>query len=137
MTVARIRAEQMASQKNMIDTMLTELRSQPRAPAQTIVHQTATTNDVLNQPVQAHFTAIQDNLTQNVHHVHQTAMNFVQNNANKAINMAVQAGTTLANAYGDLLVPQSSSSAASSSVSSPPSGCATLISGSRSSRCHC
>lgn len=103
-TIARIRHEQMASQKNMIDEMLTELQDRAKTPAQqTVVNNnttttTSTTNNVLNQP-------IQQNFQHNVHNVHHHAMNFIQNNANKAINLAVQAGSSLANAYGDLLLP--------------------------------
>lgn len=109
MTVVRIRAEQHASQKSMVDAMLTELRNQGRPIAPTIVHQQAITNNVLNQPVtmthnETHAPVLlqQNNLQQNAIYMHQQVVNNVQNNANRAINFAIKHGSNLADAYNQL-----------------------------------
>ena len=142
LAVTRIRAEQHASQKNMIDEMLTQLRSQGRSPAHTIVQQTAVTNNVLNQPVQVQhnvnnaspITVVNNNLQHNVHHLHETALHLVQNNANRVINYAANMGASLADAYEAIARPSAPTAtlqalvgASSGGPPPPPPGAGALL----------
>jgi len=106
MTVVRLRAEEQARTKSMLDAMLTDLSNRPQTPVQHIVQQ-----HVVQQQTYAP-TLIQNTLHQNALHLHQNTVNFVQNHSQKAINLAVQMGSSLAAGYDALAGPSAPRSTA-------------------------
>jgi hypothetical protein len=99
MTVVRLRAEEQARTKSMLDTMLTDLSNRPQTPVHHIVHQQVVQNQMYAP------TLVQNMLQQNALHLHQNTVNFVQNHSQKAINLAVQMGSSLAAGYDALAGP--------------------------------
>ena len=110
MIKVRLDSEQQARRTAFIDQNVDRLRSLPRAvpiPPVPVVHNHVT--NTLVQPISTFVNNIQTNfhhVHNNVNVVHNQALNFIQNNANRAINMAVNVGGSLADAFEALPAPR-------------------------------
>jgi len=109
----QIHAEEQARRTAFIEANVERMRIQPQAVPIPVVHQ-HTVSNTLVQPINTFVNNVQTNfhhVSNNVHVVHNQALNFIQNNANKAINMAVTMGTTLSNSYDTLPAPRPATAA--------------------------
>jgi len=112
MIKVRLDSEQQARRTAFIDQNVDRLRSLPRAvptPPVPVVHNHVT--NTLVQPITTFVNNVQTNfhhVHNNVNVVHNQAVNFIQNHANRAINLAVNMGGSLANAYDALPAPRPS-----------------------------
>ena len=110
MIKVRLDSEQQARRTAFIDQNVDRLRSLPRAvptPPVPAVHNHVT--NTLVQPITTFVNNVQTNfhhVHNNVNVVHNQAVNFIQNHANRAINLAVNMGGSLANAYDALPAPR-------------------------------
>jgi len=114
MIKVRIHAEEQARRTAFIEANVERMRLQPQAVPIPVVHQHTNVSNTLVQPIANFVNNVQTNfhnVSNNVHVVHNQALNFIQNNANKAINMAVTMGTTLANSYDTLPAPRPATAA--------------------------
>jgi len=103
MTAVRIRAEGQAKMTAFHYNAFEELRQRPQTPAQVItqIHQPIHVhNNVTNIANNLHNNVT--NLTQNVHHAHEHAIHFIQNNANRVINIAANVGSGISDIYNAL-----------------------------------
>ena len=108
----RLQGEQQARRTAFIDQNVDRLRSLPQAvpiPPVAVVHNHTNVANTLVQPISTFVNNIQTNfhhVHNNVNVVHNQAINFIQNHANRAINLAVNMGGSLADAYESLPAPR-------------------------------
>ena len=110
MIKVRLQGEQQARRTAFIDQNVDRLRALPQAvPMPPVVHNHTNVTNTLVQPISTFVNNIQTNfhhVHNNVNVVHNQAINFIQNHANRAINLAVNVGGSLADAFESLPAPR-------------------------------
>jgi hypothetical protein len=95
MAMVRIRSEEQARRTAFIEQTMEGYRQQPRAVPVTNTYQPTFVNNIHNlvQPITNVINNVQHNFNhQDVYNAHHTTMNYIQNNATRAINLAVNMG---------------------------------------------
>ena len=128
MIKVRLQGEQQARRTAFIDQNVDRLRALPQAvpmPPVSVVHNHTNVSNTLVQPISTFVNNIQTNfhhVHNNVNVVHNQALNFIQNHANRAINMAVNVGGSLADAFESLPAPRPAQAAILDAITSGSGG---------------